>query len=47
PTGVLNYHSRSGNGPFGIGWGIGGAAVQRRTRNGALSADLDDMSMMQ
>ncbi|CAI1078215.1 Mono(ADP-ribosyl)transferase SpvB [Serratia entomophila] len=42
PTGALNYHSRSGNGPFGIGWGIGGAAVQRRTRNGAPTYDDTD-----
>lgn len=34
PALTLNYHSRAGNGPFGIGWDIGLAAIRRRTRKG-------------
>nr|AAP57764.1 TcYF2 [Yersinia frederiksenii] len=42
PTGTLNYHSRAGNGTFGIGWSLGGPAVQRRTRSGAPAYDETD-----
>jgi Salmonella virulence plasmid 65kDa B protein/Insecticide toxin TcdB middle/N-terminal region/Insecticide toxin TcdB middle/C-terminal region/FG-GAP-like repeat len=34
PQLVLSYDSGSGNGPFGMGWGLGHAAVTRRTDNG-------------
>lgn len=34
PALTLNYHSRAGNGPFGIGWDMGLAAIRRRTQKG-------------
>lgn len=35
PSLTLSYHSRTGNGPFGIGWNINQIAIRRRTRKGA------------
>lgn len=35
PELALNYHSRSGNGPLGIGWNINTPTINRRTNKGA------------
>lgn len=42
PSPVLSYHSRSGNGPYGIGWDIQLPAIRRRTRRGVPSYDESD-----
>ncbi|EOZ9390970.1 SpvB/TcaC N-terminal domain-containing protein [Enterobacter cancerogenus] len=42
PSLVLSYHSRAGNGPFGIGWAIGQPAVRRRTNKGVPTWDEKD-----
>ncbi|QDL35695.1 SpvB/TcaC N-terminal domain-containing protein [Serratia liquefaciens] len=42
PTLTLGYHSRSGNGPFGMGWGVNQPAIRRRTVRGAPSYDGTD-----
>lgn len=42
PSLSLNYNSRAGNGPFGIGWDAGLPAVRRRTRNGVPAWDDTD-----
>lgn len=42
PSQVLSYHSRSGNGPFGMGWGLDLPAVRRRTARGVPSYDDTD-----
>ncbi|RJF53339.1 virulence protein [Serratia inhibens] len=34
PSLTLNYHSRAGNGPFGMGWDIGLPAIRLRTHHG-------------
>lgn len=34
PVLALAYHSRAGNGPFGIGWQVALPAIRRDTRNG-------------
>lgn len=42
PTLALNYYSRAGNGPFGIGWSIDPPAIRRRTKKGAPNYDDSD-----
>lgn len=42
PALALSYHSRAGNGPFGIGWNIGQPAVRRRTSKGVPDYDGQD-----
>ncbi|EEJ8283268.1 virulence protein [Salmonella enterica] len=42
PSVALDYHSRSGNGPFGIGWGINLPAIRRRTARGVPLYDNTD-----
>ncbi len=42
PSLALGYHSRSGNGPFGIGWGVNLPAISRRTTRGVPSYDDTD-----
>lgn len=42
PALTLSYHSRAGNGPFGIGWSIGQPAVRRRTSKGVPAYDGKD-----
>src|SRR5690606_28806399 len=34
PTLTLSYDSGSGNGPFGLGWGIGLPTITRKTQRG-------------
>lgn len=42
PSLSLSYHSRSGNGLYGIGWDIGLSAIRRRTRKGVPTYDETD-----
>ncbi|ROP50034.1 insecticide toxin TcdB-like protein [Enterobacter sp. BIGb0383] len=42
PPLTLNYHSRSGNGPFGMGWNIHRPAVRLRTHKGVPAYDGTD-----
>ncbi|MTH48114.1 SpvB/TcaC N-terminal domain-containing protein [Intestinirhabdus alba] len=42
PSLALNYHSRAGNGPFGIGWAVSQPAVRRRTSKGVPAYDEKD-----
>ncbi|WP_380177520.1 SpvB/TcaC N-terminal domain-containing protein [Kalamiella sp. sgz302252] len=42
PPLALSYHSRAGNGAFGIGWQAGLASVRRRTRKGVPGYDSAD-----
>ena len=35
PSLLLNYHSRAGNSPFGMGWNVQIPAIRRRTNHGA------------
>ena len=42
PSLALGYHSRSGNGPFGMGWGMNVPAIRRRTVRGVPSYDGTD-----
>ncbi|QHM72688.1 SpvB/TcaC N-terminal domain-containing protein [Mixta intestinalis] len=42
PSLALSYHSRAGNGPFGIGWAVGQPAVRRRTSKGVPTWDEKD-----
>lgn len=42
PSLVLGYHSRSGNGPFGMGWGMNVPAIRRRTVRSVPSYDGTD-----
>ncbi|MDI6539539.1 SpvB/TcaC N-terminal domain-containing protein [Pantoea ananatis] len=42
PSLSLNYHSRSGNGPFGIGWNISLPSVRLRTSKGVPAFDNTD-----
>ncbi|EMJ9867329.1 virulence protein [Salmonella enterica] len=42
PSLTLGYHSRSGNGPFGMGWGVNLSAIRRRTVMGVPSYDDTD-----
>lgn len=42
PDLTLGYHSRSGNGPFGMGWGISLPAIRRRTNKGVPRYDASD-----
>ena len=39
PSLALGYHSRSGNGPFGMGWGVTLPAIRLRTARGVPSYD--------
>ena len=39
PQLALNYHSRAGNGPFGIGWNLNLPAIRLRTNKGVPSYD--------
>lgn len=34
PSLALSYYSRSGNGPFGMGWSVDAPAIRRRTKKG-------------
>ncbi|MEJ8322006.1 SpvB/TcaC N-terminal domain-containing protein [Kosakonia sacchari] len=34
PSLALSYYSRSGNGPFGMGWSVDSPAIRRRTKKG-------------
>ncbi|WP_313627323.1 SpvB/TcaC N-terminal domain-containing protein [Kosakonia sp.] len=34
PSLALSYYSRSGNGPFGMGWNVDAPAIRRRTKKG-------------
>lgn len=42
PSLALGYHSRGGNGPFGIGWGMNLPTIRQRTVRGAPSYDGTD-----
>ncbi|VFS15011.1 Mono(ADP-ribosyl)transferase SpvB [Enterobacter cancerogenus] len=42
PPLALSYHSRAGNGPFGLGWNINQPAVRRRTSKGVPAWDEKD-----
>ncbi|MBS1205283.1 MAG: Insecticidal toxin complex protein [Proteobacteria bacterium] len=42
PPMALSYHSRSGNGPFGMGWGLNLSAIRLRTRKGVPTYDSTD-----
>jgi len=42
PSLALSYHSRSGNGPFGMGWGLNLPAIRLRTVRGVPSYDDTD-----
>ncbi|WP_440862531.1 SpvB/TcaC N-terminal domain-containing protein [Symbiopectobacterium purcellii] len=42
PSLALSYHSRSGNGPFGMGWGLNLLAIRLRTLRGVPSYDGTD-----
>lgn len=42
PSLSLSYHSRSGNGPFGMGWNIGQSAIRIRTAKGVPRYDGTD-----
>ncbi|CAH5248056.1 SpvB/TcaC N-terminal domain-containing protein [Klebsiella oxytoca] len=42
PRLALNYHSASGNGPFGLGWGCGTMRIVRRTSHGVPQYNDDD-----
>ncbi|MBD8170346.1 SpvB/TcaC N-terminal domain-containing protein, partial [Erwinia persicina] len=42
PSPALSYHSRGGNGSYGIGWDIQLPAIRRRTRRGVPSYDETD-----
>lgn len=42
PQLALNYHSRSGNGPFGMGWNITLPSIHRRTNKGAPAYQITD-----
>ncbi|WP_036768633.1 SpvB/TcaC N-terminal domain-containing protein [Photorhabdus australis] len=42
PPLMLSYHSRAGNGPFGIGWNMNLPAVRRRTQKGVPAYDDTD-----
>src|SRR5690606_29108461 len=42
PSLSLSYHSRAGNGPFGMGWGVNLPAIRRRTNKGAPAYDDSD-----
>ncbi|WP_261643517.1 SpvB/TcaC N-terminal domain-containing protein [Erwinia mallotivora] len=42
PSLTLSYHSRNGNGPFGIGWNISLPAIRRRIHNGVPEYDESD-----
>lgn len=42
PPLALNYHSRSGNGPFGIGWDIAQSSISLRTQKGVPAYDETD-----
>lgn len=42
PALTLGYHSRAGNGPFGMGWGVSLPAVRLRTRKGVPAFDGTD-----
>lgn len=42
PSLALNYHSRSGNGSFGMGWGLNMPAIRLRTGKGVPSYDGTD-----
>ncbi|WP_336769001.1 SpvB/TcaC N-terminal domain-containing protein [Pantoea endophytica] len=39
PSSVLTYHSRAGNGPFGMGWNVNLPAIRRRTTRGVPAWD--------
>lgn len=43
PPLTLNYHSRSGNGPFGMGWNIPRPAIRLRTHKGVPAWDGADL----
>lgn len=42
PELTLNYHSRSGNGSFGMGWGLNVPLIQRNTHKGVPRYDKTD-----
>ncbi|MBD2784169.1 virulence protein [Xenorhabdus sp. DI] len=42
PALTLSYHSRAGNGPFGMGWDINLPAIRLRTRHGVPAYDGTD-----
>ncbi|ADP11163.1 Insecticidal toxin complex protein [Erwinia sp. Ejp617] len=42
PALALSYHSRGGNGPFGMGWDVNLSAIRRRTNKGIPTYGADD-----
>jgi hypothetical protein len=42
PSLALSYHSRNGNGPFGVGWEVNLLAIRRRTKKGVPDYDAHD-----
>ncbi len=42
PSLALSYSSRSGNGPFGMGWSVDTPAIRRRTKKGTPNYDDQD-----